>query len=46
MRRPKDLYALWHEYESGQSDRTKPAKFFTPVEKGKNKFAYSKRKVI
>ena len=34
MKRPKDLYILWHEYEFGQSDWAKPAKFFTPVERG------------
>ena len=46
MKRPKNLYVLWYEYKFGQSDKTKPAKFFTPAEKGKSKFSYSKSKVF
>ena len=38
MKRPKDLYVLWHKYEFGQSDGAKPTKFFTPAERGKSKF--------
>ena len=46
MRRPKDLYVLWHKYEFGSTDRVKPAKLLTSTERGRNKFAYSRRKVF
>ena len=47
MKKPKYLHVLWHEYKFGQlSDRTKPAKFFIPAERGKSKFAYSRRKAF
>ena len=46
MKRPKDLNVLWHEYKFGQSDRAKPAEFFTPAERGKSKLAYSRREVF
>ena len=46
MKRPKDLFVLWHEYEFGSTDRVKPAKLFTSAERGRNKFAYSRRKVF
>jgi hypothetical protein len=42
---PRDLYALWHEYEFGCEGR-KPAKCFTALERGANKFAYSRRKIF
>ncbi|OWZ02108.1 hypothetical protein PHMEG_00026389 [Phytophthora megakarya] len=44
-KRPKDLYELWHEYQVGCGD-LKAAKEFTTVERGANKFAYSRRKVF
>lgn len=44
-KRPKDLYELWHEYQLG-SGGLKPAKEFTSIERGANKFAYSRRKVF
>ena len=43
--RPRDLYVLWHEYEFGVGG-TKAAKYFTAAERGKNKFAYSRRKIF
>ena len=46
MKRPKALYIFGNEYNFGQSDRMKLAKFFTPAERGKNKFEYSRRKVL
>ncbi|KAL3665133.1 hypothetical protein V7S43_009765 [Phytophthora oleae] len=42
-KRPKDLYELWHEYQVGCGD-LKAAKDFTTIERGANKFAYSRRK--
>lgn len=42
---PKDLFELWHEYQFGSGGR-KPARDFTPSERGANKFAYSRRKVF
>lgn len=42
---PKDLYALWHEYEFGVGG-TKPARTFTAIERGANKFSFSWRKVF
>ncbi|KAG2786672.1 hypothetical protein PC129_g11095 [Phytophthora cactorum] len=44
-KRPKDLIELWHEYQFGCSG-IKPAKEFTPVERGASKFAYSRTKVF
>ncbi|KAF0739871.1 hypothetical protein Ae201684P_016733 [Aphanomyces euteiches] len=44
-KRPKDLYTLWHEYQFG-CNGFKPAKDFTAVERGANKFAYSRRKLF
>ncbi|KAL3664985.1 hypothetical protein V7S43_010160 [Phytophthora oleae] len=44
-KRPKDLFQLWHEYQVGCGD-LKAAKDFTPIERGANKFAYSRRKVF
>ena len=57
MKRPKDLFVLWyeykfgqsdmwHEYKFGQSDMMKPAKIFTPEERGTSNFGYSRRKVF
>jgi len=42
---PRDLHALWHEYEFGTGGR-KPARQFTAIERGRNKFKYSRRKII
>ncbi|KAG6943789.1 hypothetical protein JG687_00018240 [Phytophthora cactorum] len=44
-KRPKDVYELWHEYQF-ECSGLKPAKEFTPVERGANKFAYSRKKVF
>ncbi|ETN07720.1 hypothetical protein PPTG_13046 [Phytophthora nicotianae INRA-310] len=44
-KRPKDLFELWHEFQFGNGG-LKPAKDFTPVERGANKFAFSRRKVF
>lgn len=41
--RPKTLLMLWHEYLYGL-DGHKPAKDFTPAERGKVKSKYSRRK--
>ena len=41
--KPKTLLSLWHEYLYGL-DGNKPAKDFTPVERGRVKTKYSKRK--
>ena len=41
----KNLYDLWQEYEFGISGN-KPAKDFTRLERGKQKFAYCRRKVF
>ena len=42
---PRDLHSLWHEYEFGHGG-SKPAREYTAVERGANKFAYSRRKVF
>ncbi|ETP46540.1 hypothetical protein F442_07225, partial [Phytophthora nicotianae P10297] len=42
-KRPKDLFELWHEYQIGCGD-LKAAKDFTAIERGANKFAFSRRK--
>jgi hypothetical protein len=42
---PKTLHDLWHEYEFGSGNR-KPAKDFTPTERGKVKHSYYKRKFL
>jgi Transcriptional activator of glycolytic enzymes len=42
---PRDLYALWHEYEFGLGG-SKPAKSFTASERGANKFSFSRRKIF
>jgi hypothetical protein len=42
---PRDLWTLWMEYESGLNGQ-KPARDFTAVERGANKFTYSRRKVV
>ena len=42
---PRNLYILWHEFEF-VVEGTKPAKFFTPRERGVNKFSYSRRKIF
>lgn len=42
---PRSLHLLWQEYEFGVGGR-KPAKYFTASERGKVKFAYSRRKVV
>ena len=43
IRCPRDLYTLWQEYEFGIGGR-KPARQFTPQERGKVKVQYSRRK--
>ena len=45
LKRPKDLYQLWHEFQFG-CNGAKPAKDFSREERGANKFAYSRRKVF
>ena len=42
---PKDLYVLWQEYEFGL-EGNKPAKLYTPAERGANKCSYCRRKVF
>jgi hypothetical protein len=42
---PRTLHVLWQEYEFGIGGR-KPARLFTPAERGKVKFKYSRRKVV
>ncbi|ETL98927.1 hypothetical protein L917_04101 [Phytophthora nicotianae] len=44
-KRPKDLFELLHEYEFGYAG-VKPARDFTSVKRGANKFVYSRRKVF
>ena len=44
-KQPKCLYSLWDEYVFGIGGR-KPAKDFTPSERGSCKFKYSRRKVV
>ena len=45
MRNPPDLHVLWHEYEFGIGGN-KPAKFFTPQERGSCKYKYYRRKLF
>ena len=42
---PRNLYLLWQEYQHGIGGR-KAAKLFTPQERGRVKFKYSRRKVV
>jgi hypothetical protein len=42
---PRSVYILWQEYEVGIGGR-KPARLFTPVERGKVKYTYHRRKVV
>ena len=42
---PKSLHDLWREYTHGQSGN-KPARDFTPCERGANKSLYCRRKVF
>jgi hypothetical protein len=42
---PKTLYVLWQEYEFGL-EGNKPAKMYTPAERGANKCSYCRRKVF
>ena len=42
---PRDLYVLWAEYEVGLGGN-KPARQFTPAERGKVKFKYCRRKIV
>ena len=42
---PRTLYDLWQEYQYGIGTR-KPARLFTPQERGRSKFKYSRRKVV
>jgi hypothetical protein len=42
---PRSLYILWQEYEVGIGGR-KPARLFTPVERGKVKYSYHRQKVV
>jgi hypothetical protein len=44
-KKPPDLFALWREYEFGIGGR-KVAKDFSPTERGKSRFTYSRRKVV
>jgi hypothetical protein len=44
-KKPPDLFALWREYEFGIGGR-KAAKDFSPTERGKSRFTYSRRKVF
>lgn len=44
-RTPCDLHILWHEYEFGLGGR-KPARLFTPAERGRCKYLYHRRKVV
>jgi hypothetical protein len=41
----RTLYILWQEYEFGIGGR-KPARVFTPAERGKVKYSYHRRKVV
>lgn len=45
MNCPRDLYVLWQEYQHGIGGR-KAARLFTPSERGRVKFKYSRRKII
>ena len=40
--RPQSLYGLWQEYKFGLSG-SKPAKFYTRIERGGSKYAYCRR---
>ena len=42
---PSDLHALWAEYTHGIAG-SKPAKDFTTAERGREKYKYSRRKVV
>ncbi len=42
---PRSRYILWQEYEVGIGGR-KPARLFTPAERGKVKYSYHRRKVV
>ena len=42
---PRTLFILWQEYEFGIGGR-KPARLFTPAERGKVKYSYHRRKVV
>ena len=42
---PRTLYDLWDEYAIGLGGR-KPAKEYTPSERGKVKYKYTRRKVV
>ena len=42
---PPTIFNLWEEYQHGLGGR-KAARIFTPQERGRNKFKYSRRKVI
>jgi hypothetical protein len=42
---PRTLYILWQEYEFGIGGR-RPARLFTPAERGKVKYSYYRRKVV
>ena len=43
--RPGDLYVLWREYALGVNGG-KPARDYSPSERGANRYAYSRRKKI
>ena len=43
--KPEDLYILWNEYEFGING-SKPAQMYTAVERGRNKYSYSRRKIF
>jgi hypothetical protein len=45
FKNPKDLYFVWKEWEFGVNG-VKPARDFTPRERGANKFTYCRRKVF
>jgi hypothetical protein len=42
-KRPRGLYVFWSEFEFGL-DGGKPARDYTPSERGANRYAYSRRK--
>jgi hypothetical protein len=42
---PRDLHVLWHEYKFGIGGR-KPARMFTPTERGRCKYAFHRWKVF
>ena len=45
VNRPKSLYVLWQEWESGLNGN-KPARLYTAEEQGRDRQKYSRRKVI